>query len=258
MGNTSVLLVTVKNIAQEAVRMLCRIQKDDLVGEQYSYSPTVPREMKAKVDQIMEEIIINQLIPLGIPILSEERGYIFVQHDGDGEEKGLKLIVDPLDGTVNYMRGLGSASVSIALYRWDQPIFGVLGLWPSGDLVWGGKDMGAFLNEEQIRVSSISDPVQSVLCTGIPSRMNLDQTDQCSKLMCLLRIYGKVRMLGAASLSLLQVAQGSAEIYSEQEIMLWDVAAGLALVEGAGGKIMVLSGESKNSLNVVATNGVIN
>jgi myo-inositol-1(or 4)-monophosphatase len=61
-------------------------------------------------------------------------------------------------------------------------------------------------------------------------------------------------MLGSASISLLKVATGSAEMYTEKDIMLWDVAAGLAIVEGAGGVISVLPGSSKDSLNVVATN----
>ena len=70
--------------------------------------------------------------------------------------------------------------------------------------------------------------------------------------------FGKVRMLGAASNSLLQVAKGAAEIYSEKEIMLWDVAAGLAIVKGAGGEFNIKQGNAKNAVNVVASNGLIN
>ena len=66
--------------------------------------------------------------------------------------------------------------------------------------------------------------------------------------------FGKVRMLGSASNSLLQVAKGSAEAYSEQEIMFWDVAAGLALVEGAGGRVLKRKGLSENSYDVAADN----
>ena len=73
----------------------------------------------------------------------------------------------------------------------------------------------------------------------------------------LIESYGKVRMLGAASMSLLQVAKGSAETYKEQDIMLWDVAAGLALVEGAGGYYDISEGSTEESINVIATNGEI-
>ena len=69
--------------------------------------------------------------------------------------------------------------------------------------------------------------------------------------------FGKIRMLGSASQSLLQVALGSVECYSEQEIMLWDVAAGIAIVEGAGGRVAKRHGSFDFSLNVLADNGLI-
>ncbi|AGF78982.1 inositol monophosphatase/fructose-1,6-bisphosphatase family protein [Desulfocapsa sulfexigens DSM 10523] len=208
--------------------------------------------MKATADQLLEHEILTHLEPLGLPILSEEFG------EKDGRfESDYKFIVDPLDGTVNFVRGLGPAAVSIAFYKNNDPVFGVLGLYPSCSLAWGGKNLGAFIDGKPIQVSSISNPVQAVLCTGIPSRFQFNKKES-SLLIKTISRYGKVRMLGAASMSLLQVAQGTAEVYTERGIMLWDVAAGLAIVEGAGGVFDVGPGENPNTLNVVASNGVMN
>jgi myo-inositol-1(or 4)-monophosphatase len=69
--------------------------------------------------------------------------------------------------------------------------------------------------------------------------------------------FGKTRMLGSASQSLLQVAKGSVECYSEKDIMLWDVAAGIALVEGAGGNVSITAEKGRESINVVASNGIV-
>ena len=69
--------------------------------------------------------------------------------------------------------------------------------------------------------------------------------------------FGKVRMLGAASLSIIQVAKGSAEVYIEKDIMIWDVAAALAILQGAGGKFKEFPGRFQNSYNIFASNGLI-
>lgn len=222
------------------------------VAREHTFSEAVPREMKAVIDRKLEDEILSQLQPLGYPILSEETGEVKGINDS-----GLRFIVDPLDGTVNFVRGLGPSAVSIALYSGDTPLFGVLSLFPSGDLVWGGKTLGAFYNDVPIQVSENAIPARSVLCTGIPSSFSFDDQKGVSDFVDLLATFSKVRMLGAASISLLSVAKGTAEAYSETEIMLWDVAAGLAIVEGAGGTVVTKPGNKKHSFNVVSTNGKI-
>lgn len=206
--------------------------------------------MKAAVDKVMEEAILARLLDTGIPILSEECGDVV-----GSTKSGLKFIVDPLDGTVNFVRELGLAAISVALYRGKEPVFGVLGLYPGDDIAWGGKTIGSFLNDQQLRVSEVSNLTESVLCTGFPSRFQFDDSKEVSKFIQKITRLGKVRMLGSASVSLLKVAQGSAEIYAENDIMLWDVAAGLALVEGAGGDVKIKPGKSSEGINVIASNG---
>ena len=252
MSDIQALLLLAKDTARLSYRRLAKLQKKNTV--QYKYSKQVSREMKAAADSIIEDEIIRHLAPTGLAILSEECGEISSNSNSNSK---LRFIVDPIDGTVNFIRGICSSGISIALFDKDRPLFGVIIVYPSGDMAWGGKEIGAYINDIPMQVSEISDVSKSVLCTGIPSRFNLDNNHNILNLNNLLIKFGKVRMLGSASISLLQVAKGSAEFYTEQDIMLWDIAAGLAIVEGAGGEISMLPGNYKYSFNVFASNGIV-
>lgn len=242
------LLELMKRAARDAAAYLR--EQPDSVKREYRYSPTVSREMKGAVDGIMEEKVLGMLAPAGLPVLSEESA----AEEAAGDD-GLRFVVDPLDGTVNYVRGLGPASVSIALCRGYEPVYGVVATYPGGDVAFGGKGEDAYLNSRPIRVSEVARAEEAVLCTGIPARLSLDDDRRRDGFVRSLMRYGKVRMLGAASISLLQVAKGSAEVYVENDIMLWDVAAGLAIVEGAGGVTRLENGTHPNAVNAHASNG---
>lgn len=244
------LLQLVKAIVSDACQKLCNVYSKQ--SREYTYSETVPREVKAIVDRLLEHEILERLKCTGIPILSEETGEISGQLDSD-----LKFLVDPLDGTMNFVRGLGPAAISIALYKDNAPVFGVLGVYPNGDMAWGGRNIGAFLNGKPIKVSAIIERKKAVLCTGFPSRFQFDNPQFATEFFQSASHYAKIRMLGAASISLLRVAQGAAEVYTEQNIMPWDVGAGLALVEGAGGVVSMEENVIDNALNIMASNGVL-
>lgn len=211
-----------------------------------------PKELKALTDRTLDAILLEGLRESGYPILSEESGFV-----GKVRKDELRWIVDPLDGTVNYARNLGSCSISIALCRGRKPLFGVIGQYPTMELAWGGAVFdGAFLDGRPLTVSEIRSGAKAVLCTGIPSRFDYSPQATASLIGCMKR-FGKIRMLGTASLSLLCVAKGAAEAYTEQEIMLWDVAAGVAIVEGAGGVVRIYPGREEHSCHVFASNGVL-
>ena len=217
----------------------------------FGCDPALPKEMKSASDRILEEVIVALLRPTGLNVLSEEAGQVV-----SSSVDALRWVVDPLDGTVNFMRGLAPCSVSLALCRGDAPILGVIGEFPSGKLAWGGVGVGAFWSDLPIRVSAVADRKQAVICTGIPSRFEFDEKGT-QWITSTLAPYAKVRMLGAASLSLLCVAKGAAEVYSERDIMIWDVAAGLAIVEGAGGSFTMTKARHPDSFDVFASNGLI-
>jgi myo-inositol-1(or 4)-monophosphatase len=243
------LLELSKDTARIALDKLIELGKED--EKYYSFDKNIPREIKATADTIIEKVILEQLIPTGIDILSEEKGLLI-----GNNSSSLRFIIDPIDGTVNFVRGISDCSVSIALYDQNNAIFGVIASYPNGNIAWGGKNIGSFFGDSKLQVSTIDDPKKGVLCTGFPSRFKFDSKSMLSQTH-LMSKFGKTRMLGSASQSLLQVAKGSVECYSEKDIMLWDVAAGIALVEGAGGNVSITSEKGRESINVVASNGVV-
>ena len=244
------LLQLSKNAVREALVQLIDIDEANL--KDYFFSNKVPNEIKADADLIIESILIDRLSKSGLSIISEESGLIKAKR-----ESNLKFIIDPIDGTVNFVRNLCSCSISVALFDGDIPIFGVLGSYPSGILSWGGKNLGAYMEDIPIRVSSITDTQKAVLCTGFPSRFNFGLNTMMGQ-VSLMEKFAKIRMLGSASQSLLQVAQGSADAYAEDNIMIWDVAAGIAIVEGSGGEFKIDIKKDYNSpIKVEASNGLI-
>ncbi|MBT5399378.1 inositol monophosphatase [bacterium] len=242
------LLELSKNTARIALDKLVWLDDED--EKRYSFDEDIAREAKAVADIIIENVILEQLIPTGIDILSEESGAI----SGDGNST-LKFIIDPIDGTINFVRGISKCSVSIALFDGDKPLFGVIASYPDCVIAWGGNGIGSFLENTKLKVSTIYDLNKGVLCTGFPSRFKFD-TQSILLQVELMSKFGKTRMLGSASQSLLQVAKGAVECYSEKDIMLWDVAAGIAIVEGSGGRVLTTQGSSDFSLDVIACNCV--
>jgi myo-inositol-1(or 4)-monophosphatase len=147
--------------------------------------------------------------------------------------------VDPLDGTFNFVKGLGPSAISVALWEYDRPLFGVVYSLAERQLAWGGRDIGAFSDGRRISVSGTSDPSLGSICTGFPVRLDMHSDLAMHDFWRMVKPYAKVRMLGSAAASLVQVARGAADLYAESCIMLWDVAAGAAIVEGAGGQCVM-------------------
>jgi myo-inositol-1(or 4)-monophosphatase len=244
------LLEVAKKTATNAALMLEQLRQDRCLG--YEFDPVLEREMKAKADRIIESAVLEDLSTTGVPILSEESFDAF-----SDSVSGKRFIVDPIDGTVNYIRGIGFAAVSIALFDDDQPLFGVLAIDPGAELVWGGPSIGSFYAGNSIKVSNQTEKKKSILCTGIPARLDLSDTDQKEKFFSNITEFAKVRMLGAASISLFNVAKGSADSYVEQDVMIWDIAAGLAILLGAGGEYHLSRGSHKYSWDICGHNGKI-
>ena len=242
------LLEVAKKTATNAALMLEQLRQDQCLG--YEFDAVLEREMKAEADRIIESAVLEDLSNTGVPILSEE------SYDAFSDlESGKRFIVDPIDGTVNYVRGIGFSTVSIALFDDDEPLFGVLAIDPGAELVWGGPRIGSFYAGNSIKVSGQTEKNKSILCTGIPARLDLTDTNQKEKFLSNITEFAKVRMLGAASISLFNVAKGSADCYVEQDVMIWDIAAGLAILLGAGGEYHLSRGSHKYSWDICGHNG---
>ena len=250
MISVSELLELSKDVAVSAGQRL--FENSNSEHKHFTNSVELPKEVKAAADIFLEKEILDRLTPIGLPILSEESGYI----PGEQETK-LWFIIDPLDGTYNFVKGLGPSAISIALWSDRTPIFGVVYSLDEQKIYWGGRDFGSYCNGKELLVSDCASKDHASICTGFPVRFDVTDEDTMQRFWNCIRFFSKVRMIGAASVSLVHVSSGSADLYYEKNIMLWDVAAGLAIIEGAGGEFILNETSDDWSCNVVASNGKI-
>jgi len=244
------LLDLSKKIALKAGQRL--VNDESYNFKEYSHSTDIPKEVKAIADIVLEQDILTALSKTGYTILSEEAGYIAGESNSN-----FWFLVDPLDGTFNFVKGLGPCAVSIGFWEDRKPIFGVIYDINSNQLYWGGKNISSFCNGSVINVSKTPKKEQAAICTGFPVRFKMDELNEMQNFWNLITPYAKVRMIGSAAVSLLNVAKGAADVYSEQSIMLWDVAAGIAIIEGAGGYVRFDNSNQEYSLNVFASNNYL-
>lgn len=193
------------------------------------------KDVKVKQDLWSEQHIRAMLQSrFSWAILGEELGCSEVEQRA--MERDFYWVVDPLDGTVNYSRGIPFFAVSIGLWHGNDPVFGVVYDVYHRTMYAGRVGAGATKNGQELKVSSVQSRTKAVICTGFPAAHHF-QVDQMNNYFKEIFEFQKVRMIGSASLSLALVASGSADAYWEEHIRFWDVAAGLALVKAAGGAI---------------------
>ncbi|TRW96780.1 inositol monophosphatase [Paracoccus sp. M683] len=152
-----------------------------------------------------------------------------------GEDPTRRWIVDPLDGTTNFLHGLPHWAISIALEHKGEIVAAVIFDPAKDELFTAEKGGGAFMNDQRLRVSGRSRMIESIFATGIPfgSRNTLPAT--LKDLARLMPVTSGVRRWGAASLDLAYVAAGRFDGFWERELSAWDIAAGILMVREAGG-----------------------
>ncbi len=205
-------------------------------------------DIKLQADVDSENLIRERLARTKLPIIGEEIG-------GDAgllSREEPYWAVDPLDGTYNYLRGMPGACVSIGLWQGRRPLLGVVFDFWRDELYSGGAGLGLTLNGRSLQPRWAPDVPHAVLCTGFPSGADRGGA-AVRKFISQVERFKKIRMIGSAALALAYVASGRADAYFEESIKLWDIAAGLALVEGAGGFVRLDPGAGHPlSLNVWA------
>ena len=207
------------------------------------------REVKIEADKHAERLILDAISKASsFPIISEEAGWVRAQAAGER----YVWAIDPLDGSVNYLRNYPHCAVSIALLDRGDPVLGVVDCFVLGERFSGIAGQGARLNGKPIRVSDIGEPSQGILQTGVPSRASPESMKLFEERLTTWR---KVRMIGSAATALAYVAAGRAEAYRESGSMIWDVAAGCALVKAAGGQIRIVGEALDRPLEVAAGTG---
>ena len=184
------------------------------------------RDIKLLLDQDAEKLIRSYLKDTNIEILGEEYGGVA------SSEK--YWVVDPIDGTANYFRGLNECCVSIALMNGNEALIGVIYNFNNGEIYTAIQNQGAFLNNKKILVSDIASKSKASITTGFPASETIESS---IKFLEDLKGWKKVRMFGSAALSCAYVASGKCDYYAEKGVYLWDIAAGICLVKEAGGYV---------------------
>jgi myo-inositol-1(or 4)-monophosphatase len=201
------------------------------------------QDYASEVDAAAEKEIIRELRKAypDAAILAEESGAM-----GKGRHT---FVIDPLDGTSNYLRGLPHFCVSIALVENGEPIAGVVFDPLRNELFTANKGGGAVLNDKKIRVADRKDLAGTLLVTGFPPRERARLAPQLEAVRQLLDTAEDVRRTGSAALDLAYVACGRADGYFEAGIKPWDIAAGMLLVRESGGRVCDFRGRGEKILD---------
>ena len=205
------------------------------------------RDIKLQLDTDTEKVIKQNIASQSsFPILGEETGL------SAGIDE-FYWVVDPLDGTSNFVRNIPISCVSIALMQNLTPIVGAIYDFNHDDLYFGHQESKAFVNKVQIHVSEYSAKNQSTLVTGIPAKTNYSD-DEFKTLIEDFQCWKKVRMIGSAAMASIYVASGKADTYKENGIFLWDIAAGAAIVNAAGGVAVISNIQDDHRVDAKFTN----
>ena len=219
------------NVMMKTARKAGRgLLKDFGEVENLQASTKGPGDFVSRADLRAEETIREAL-------MTARPTYGFFGEEGkeiEGEDPTRRWIVDPLDGTTNFLHGLPHWAVSIALEHKGQVVAGVIYDPVKDELFFAEKGEGAWMNEQRIRVSGRSRMIESIFATGLPFAGRADPPATLKDLGRLLPACAGVRRFGAAALDLAYVAAGRYDGFWERGLNPWDMAAGLIILREAG------------------------
>lgn len=200
-----------------------------------------PANFVSVADHKAEDIIFKELSKARVAygFLMEERGEVV------GADKSHRWIVDPLDGTTNFLHSNPMFAVSIGLEREGQLVAGVIYNPVHDELFTAEKGKGAYLNDRRLRVAARKTLADALVTTGIPHRGREGHPRFLKEMEKLMGEVSGVRRTGSAALDLAYVAGGRFDAYWEHNLKPWDVAAGIVIVREAGGFVSDLSGSDK-------------
>jgi myo-inositol-1(or 4)-monophosphatase len=198
-----------------------------------------PGDYVSAADRRAEETLIAELkrVRPGYSFLTEETGAI------DGTDKANRWIVDPLDGTTNFLHGIPLFAVSLALERDGQLVAGVIFNPILNELYVAERGQGAYLNDRRMRVANRRNVADAVVATGTPNVGREGHDEFIGELRAVMAATAGVRRCGSAALDLAWVASGRFDGFWERSLSPWDMAAGIVVVQEAGGAVSGAAGD---------------
>ncbi|MDG6220984.1 MAG: inositol monophosphatase family protein [Candidatus Thermoplasmatota archaeon] len=215
---------------------------------------------KGEIDVVTEYDLASEQNIIDILSSNFENDSILAEEAGSSvQQSRRKWIIDPLDGTTNFSHGYPVFSISIALEEDGEMVMGTVFSPKHGELFWAEKNQGAYLNGDMIIVSKRDKLIDSLTCTGFPYANDKVRDLNVTNTRRMLGNCMGVRRSGSAALDLCYVASGRLDIFWEISLKPWDTAAGILLVQEAGGKVTDFKGKAFSPYkgNVVATNGKV-
>lgn len=242
-------LETARQLADETSALLLRHLEAGVPAEEKGILDVVTAADRAS------ERLLRERLAAAFPadrFLGEEDG-----ESGPADTDARLWACDPLDGTVNYVHHHPFFCVSIALLEAGRPVVGVIAAPRLGRTWWAVRGSGAFCNDRPIRVSRTDDPARALVATGFPGASHRRPERFLAAVAEVLRRTHGIRRCGAAALDLAMTADGTYDAYYEMALHTWDVAAGILLVEEAGGRVTDYDGGPPDlaGRTVAASNG---
>lgn len=222
------------NVMIKAARKAGRsLVKDFREVENLQVSMKGAGDFVSKADFAAEKIIKDELMAA-----RPTYGWVGEESDAiEGQDPTRRWIVDPLDGTTNFLHGLPHWAVSIALEHKGQIVAGVVFDAAKDEMFFAEKGAGAWMNDTRLRVSGRNKMIESIFATGLPFGGRADLPETLQDLARILPACAGVRRWGAAALDMAYVAAGRYDGFWERRLNAWDMAAGVVIVREAGGFI---------------------
>ncbi len=244
------------NVMRAAVEKAGRaLRRDFGEVENLQVSKKGPGDFVTNADLRAEKILFEELSEArpGYGFLMEEKGEIA------GSDLSHRWIIDPLDGTTNFMHGIPHFAVSVALERDGTLVAGVIYNPITDELFWGERGQGAFGPAGRLRVAGRDKLSEAVLATGAPHGERVGRAEFITEMETLLPKIAGLRRFGAASLDLAFVAAGRFDAFWERGLAPWDMAAGIVLLRESGGLVSDLTNRQKmlDSGHIIAGNEVL-
>jgi len=248
MSRPSAIVNVMTGAARKASR---RLMRDFGEVEQLQVSRKGPADFVSAAD-LRTEKILRETLQRARP----DYGFLMEESGPSGGDSENRWIVDPLDGTTNFLHGIPYFAISIALERRKEIVAGVVYEPVRDEMFWAEKGIGAYVNDRRLRVSARERLGDAVVATGIPHRGRMAPDAYLPMLGAVMPEVAGIRRAGAASLDLAYVAAGRYDGFWEQGLSPWDIAAGIVLVREAGGMVTEISGKSGMlaSGSILATN----
>ncbi|OKS86205.1 inositol monophosphatase family protein [Mucilaginibacter polytrichastri] len=211
-------------------------------------------DLVSYVDKTAEGMIVE-----GLAMILPEAGFLTEEKTINRTGERYNWIIDPLDGTTNFIHGLTVFAVSIALKEYDELVAGVVYEVNLDECFYACKGAPAYLNGKEIHVSKAPKIADSLLATGFPYYDFTKQPQYIALFTDLMQHCHGLRRLGSAATDLAYTACGRFDGFYEYNLKPWDIAAGIVIVRQAGGKVVSFTGGNDvlETCDVVATNGLI-